>query len=67
MSLTSSLSKVFMIVMMTVQEPFLYSMTHPIAYTIKLIIEMTMADLLSTIAKRPHQIQELSEQMCMDQ
>ncbi|UQC87725.1 uncharacterized protein CLUP02_13244 [Colletotrichum lupini] len=45
-------------------EPYLYAMTHPMAYTMKLIIEMTMADLISSIAKRPHQMQEFSEQIC---
>ncbi|KAK1498939.1 hypothetical protein CCUS01_02559 [Colletotrichum cuscutae] len=56
---------ILMIVMMTVQEPFLYAMTHPMAYTMKMIIEMTMADLISSIAKRPHQMQEFSEQICV--
>ncbi|KAG7044306.1 hypothetical protein JMJ77_0003769 [Colletotrichum scovillei] len=58
---------VLMIVMTTVQEPFLYAMTHPIAYTSKLIIEMTMADLILLIAKTPHQIQDVSEQICTSQ
>ncbi|KAI3548117.1 hypothetical protein CSPX01_03284 [Colletotrichum filicis] len=56
---------ILMIVMMTVQEPFLYAMTHPMAYTMKMIVEMTMADLISSIAKRPHQMQELPEQICV--
>ncbi|KAK1709738.1 uncharacterized protein BDZ83DRAFT_591786, partial [Colletotrichum acutatum] len=58
---------VLMIVMTTVQEPFPYAMTHPIAYTSNLIIEMTMADLILIVAKTPHQIQDVSEQICISQ
>ncbi|OHF04130.1 hypothetical protein CORC01_00469 [Colletotrichum orchidophilum] len=51
---------ILIIVMMSLPNPFLYAITHPVAYSVKLVIEMMMADLISTIARTPHQLHSLS-------
>lgn len=47
--------------MMSLPNPFLYAITHPVAYSVKLVIEMLMADLISTIARQPHQLLSRSD------
>ncbi|KAK1687283.1 hypothetical protein BDP55DRAFT_727239 [Colletotrichum godetiae] len=52
---------ILIIVMMSLPNPFLYAITHPVAYSVKLVIEMMMADLISTIARQPHQLLSRSD------
>ncbi|KXH38344.1 hypothetical protein CNYM01_07534 [Colletotrichum nymphaeae SA-01] len=52
---------ILIIVMMSLPNPFLYAITHPVAYSVKLVIEMLMADLISTIARQPHQLLSRSD------
>jgi hypothetical protein len=45
---------VLIIAMMSLRNTFVYMQFHPLAYTVKLHIEMSMADLIGKIARDKH-------------
>ncbi|KAH7302936.1 hypothetical protein B0I35DRAFT_365810 [Stachybotrys elegans] len=47
---------ILIIAMMSSPNPFLYAIFHPVAYSVKLIIEMTMADLIAKIVRSRHEL-----------
>jgi hypothetical protein len=42
--------------MMSLPNPFLYATFHPVAYSVKLIIEITMADLIAKIVRSQQEL-----------
>ncbi|KAF5697082.1 hypothetical protein FMUND_15521 [Fusarium mundagurra] len=42
--------------MMSSPNPFLYAVFHPVAYGVKLIIEITMADLIAKIVRSQQEL-----------
>ncbi|KAH7168185.1 hypothetical protein DER46DRAFT_679346 [Fusarium sp. MPI-SDFR-AT-0072] len=47
---------ILIIVMMSLPNPFLYAIFHPVAYSVKLIIEIIMADLIAKIVRRQNEL-----------
>ncbi|KAH7324122.1 hypothetical protein B0I35DRAFT_475390 [Stachybotrys elegans] len=47
---------ILIIAMMSLPSDFLYAMFHPVAYGIKLVIEITMADLIAKIVRSQHEL-----------
>jgi len=52
---------ILIISMMSMRNSFLYTQFHPLAYIVKLNIELTMASLITKIAKQPGGIYWISE------
>ncbi|EXK26766.1 hypothetical protein FOXG_15916 [Fusarium oxysporum f. sp. lycopersici 4287] len=47
---------ILIIVMMSLPNPFLYAVFHPVAYSVKLIIEIMMADLIAKIVRSQNEL-----------
>ncbi|KAG7146001.1 hypothetical protein HYQ46_005207 [Verticillium longisporum] len=47
---------ILIIVMMSFPNPFLYAQFHPVAYSVKLIIEITMANLITKIVREQNEL-----------
>ncbi|KAL5592614.1 hypothetical protein FOBRF1_013640 [Fusarium oxysporum] len=47
---------ILIIVMMSLPDPFLYAVFHPVAYSVKLIIEIMMADLIAKIVRSQNEL-----------
>ncbi|KAH7227182.1 uncharacterized protein BKA55DRAFT_527187, partial [Fusarium redolens] len=47
---------ILIIAMMSLPNPFLYATFHPVAYSVKLIIEITMADLIAKIVRSQQEL-----------
>ncbi|KAH7108888.1 hypothetical protein B0J13DRAFT_517139 [Dactylonectria estremocensis] len=47
---------ILIIVMMSLPNPFLYAVFHPVAYSVKLIIEIMMADLIAKIVRSRNEL-----------
>ncbi|KXH43839.1 hypothetical protein CSIM01_11995 [Colletotrichum simmondsii] len=50
---------VVMMILMSAPNSYHYTCTHPVAYCVRLIIEMLMADLIAVIARTPHEMRDL--------
>ncbi|UQC89282.1 uncharacterized protein CLUP02_14811 [Colletotrichum lupini] len=50
---------VVMMILMSAPNSYHYTCTHPVAYSVRLIIEMLMADLIAVIARTPHEMRDL--------
>ncbi|EXF81680.1 hypothetical protein CFIO01_08016 [Colletotrichum fioriniae PJ7] len=50
---------VVMIILLSAPNSYHYTCTHPVAYCVRLIIEMLMADLIAVIARTPHEMRDL--------
>ncbi|KAG7072708.1 hypothetical protein JMJ76_0005555 [Colletotrichum scovillei] len=48
-----------LIVVVFLSNPYLYASIHPTVYSIKLAIEMMMADFIARVVQEQHQIQEI--------
>ncbi|KAG7054416.1 hypothetical protein JMJ77_0001483 [Colletotrichum scovillei] len=51
--------KISLIVVVFLSNPYLYASIHPTVYSIKLAIEMMMADFIARVVQEQHQIQEI--------
>ena len=55
-SRANCLLQILIIVMMSLPNPFLYAVFHPVAYSVKLIIEIIMADLIAKIVRSQNEL-----------